>query len=46
MGHQQEPSESADGFSAAEAVHHNLLNQVLDDDGRSGIPLKQISAQF
>ncbi|PUZ68793.1 hypothetical protein GQ55_2G057200 [Panicum hallii var. hallii] len=31
MGHQHEPSESADGFSAAEAAHHKLLNQILDD---------------
>ena len=34
MGHQHEPSDSAAGFSAAEAAHHKLLNQMLDD-GRS-----------
>ena len=32
--HQHEPSESTGGFSAAEAAHHKLLNQILDD-GRS-----------
>ncbi|KAL6647326.1 hypothetical protein ACP70R_014763 [Stipagrostis hirtigluma subsp. patula] len=31
MGGQREPSELPGGFSAAEAAHHGLLNQVIDD---------------
>ncbi|KAJ1288111.1 hypothetical protein BS78_02G064900 [Paspalum vaginatum] len=33
MGHQHEPSDTmaAGGFTAAEAAHHGLLNQVLND---------------
>lgn len=32
MGQQHESSELSGGFSAAESAHHELLNQVLDDD--------------
>ena len=34
LGHLPE-LEEAEGFAAVELAHHDLLNQVLDDDGRS-----------
>ena len=44
LGHLPE-SEEAEGFAAVEFAHHDLLNQVLDDDdGRSKYSTVSISS--
>ena len=44
LGHLPEPEE-AEGFAAVEFAHHDLLNQVLDDDdGRSKYSTVSISS--